>query len=122
MRTAGTLTSVSESGAIAYMWSPANLPLWVSMSGVLIGWMALARLTGRFRAGDGRFSAISAMAVGTVGVFLAVLDLATSGGGPGAGNELVGPVSAIPFGAIAVFLGRQTLIWPPRAKTDRGSC
>ncbi|MBX9360277.1 hypothetical protein K4G64_03390 [Streptomyces sp. WAC04114] len=85
---------------------------------MIIGWLALARVTGRIGTGNARVGAVSALAVGLVGTALAVLHLATSSGGPGTGNGMVGAVVAIPLGLIAVAMGWRALARSRAAEGD----
>ncbi|MCZ4602334.1 DUF6223 family protein [Streptomyces sp. Lzd4kr] len=109
MRAADALTVAAEGGVIGDGRTGANLALGVGLIGVVIGWLALARLAGRISTGNARTGGVAAVAVGLVGTALAVLHLATSSGGPGTGNGMVGAVVAIPLGLIASFLGRRAL-------------
>ncbi|MFF4046499.1 DUF6223 family protein [Streptomyces chartreusis] len=109
MRAADALTVAAEGGVIGNGRTGANLALGVGLIGVVIGWLALARLAGRISTGNARTGGVAAVAVGLVGTALAVLHLATSSGGPGTGNGMVGAVVAIPLGLIASVLGRRAL-------------
>jgi hypothetical protein len=110
MNASEVLTAAAEGGVIGDGRTGANLALGVGVAGVVIGWLALARVAGRIRTGNARTGAVSAMTVGLAGTVLAVLHLATSSGGPGTGNGLVGAVAAVPLGLFAVVLGRRALI------------
>ncbi|MFE7446047.1 DUF6223 family protein [Streptomyces chartreusis] len=111
MRAADALTVAAEGGLIGDGRTGANLALGVGLIGVVIGWLALARVAGRISTGNARTGGVAAVAVGLVGTALAVLHLATSSGGPGTGtgNGMVGAVVAIPLGLIASVLGRRAL-------------
>ncbi|MGW5472776.1 DUF6223 family protein [Streptomyces chartreusis] len=109
MRAADALTVAAEGGVIGDGRTGANLALGVGLIGVVIGWLALARVAGRINTGNARTGGVAAVAVGLVGTALAVLHLATSSGGPGTGNGMVGAVVAIPLGLIAAALGRRAL-------------
>jgi hypothetical protein len=99
----------AEGGIIGDGRTGANLALGAGLLGLVIGWLALARVGGRTGTGSARTGGRSAIMVGTVGTVLAVLHLATSSGGPGTGNGLVGAIAAIPLGLAGVFLGRRAL-------------
>ncbi|MFD0434932.1 DUF6223 family protein [Streptomyces chartreusis] len=103
------LTVAAEGGVIGDGRTGANLALGVGLIGVIIGWLALARVAGRIRIGNARTGGVAAVGVGLLGTALAVLHLATSSGGPGTGNGMVGAVVAIPLGLIAAALGRRAL-------------
>ncbi|RSN94777.1 hypothetical protein DMH26_22405 [Streptomyces sp. WAC 05379] len=109
MRAADALTVAAEGGVIGDGRTGANLALGVGLIGVVIAWLALARLAGRISTGNARTGGMAAVAVGLVGTALAVLHLATSSGGPGTGNGMVGAVVAIPLGLMAAALGRRAL-------------
>ncbi|MFD5855701.1 DUF6223 family protein [Streptomyces chartreusis] len=109
MRATDALTAAAEGGVIGDGRTGANLALGVGLIGVLIGWLALARVAGRISTGNARTGGVAAVAVGLVGTALAVLHLATSSGGPGTGNGMVGAVVAIPLSLIAAALGLRTL-------------
>ncbi|MFF5480919.1 DUF6223 family protein [Streptomyces sp. NPDC012935] len=109
MSATDVLAVAAEGGVIGDGRSGANLALGVGLVGVAIGWLALARVAGRFSTGNARTGAMAAMVVGMVGTALAALHLATSSGGPGTGNGMVGAVAAIPLGLIAMAFGRRAL-------------
>ncbi|WP_329115377.1 DUF6223 family protein [Streptomyces sp. NBC_01353] len=98
-----------EGGIIGDGRTGANLALGVGLLGLVIGWLALARVGGRISTGNARTGGMSAIVVGMAGTVLAVLHAATSSGGPGTGNGLIGAIVAIPLGLGAVLLGRRTL-------------
>ncbi|EPH41361.1 DUF6223 family protein [Streptomyces aurantiacus] len=124
MSAAAALMVAAEGGAVGDGRTGANLALGVGLVGVAIGWLALARVAGRLRAGiaarmsigNARTGALSAMAAGLTGMALAALHVATSSGGPGTGNGIVGAIAAIPLGLIAVALGRRALTRSRRAE------
>jgi len=107
MSASAVLVAAAEGGIIGDGRTGANLALGVGLLGVVIGWRALARSSGR--SGRARTGGMSAVAVGAVGTVLAVLHLATSSGGPGTGNGLVGAVIAVPLGLGGVLLGGRAL-------------
>ncbi|MCX5232739.1 DUF6223 family protein [Streptomyces sp. NPDC006553] len=109
MNASAVLMAAAEGGIIGDGRTGANLALGVGLLGLVIGWLALARVGGRISTGSARTGGRSAIAVGTVGTVLAVLHLATSSGGPGTGNGLVGAVVAVPLGLGGVLLGRLAL-------------
>jgi hypothetical protein len=109
MNASGVVMAAAEGGIIGDGRTGANLALGVGLIGVALGWLALARVSGRISAGNARTGALSAMAVGLVGTVLAVLHLATSSGGPGTGNGLVGAIVAVPLGLLAIGLGGRVL-------------
>lgn len=109
MSATDVLMVAAEGGVIGDGRTGANLALGVGLIGVVLGWLALARVAGRISTGNARAGAMAAMAVGLVGTALAALHLATSSGGPGTGNGIVGAIVAIPLGLVAVVLGRRAL-------------
>jgi hypothetical protein len=109
MSASAVLVVAAEGGIIGDGRTGANLALGAGLLGLVIGWLALARVGGRIRTGSARTGGMSAVAVGAVGTVLAVLHLATSSGGPGTGNGLVGAVVAVPLGLGGVVLGRLAL-------------
>ncbi|MER5927533.1 DUF6223 family protein [Streptomyces mirabilis] len=116
MSATDVLTVAAEGGVIGDGRTGAILALGVGLIGVAVGWLALARVAGRFSTGNARTGALSAMAVGLVGTALAALHLATSSGGPGTGNGIVGAIVAIPLGLVAMALGRRALTRSRRAE------
>lgn len=109
MSAAAALMVAAEGGIIGDGRTGANLALGVGLLSLVIGWLALARDSGRISTGKARTAGMSAIGVGMVGTVLAVLHLATSSGGPGTGNGLVGAVVAVPLGLGGVLLGRRAL-------------
>ncbi|MEV7238997.1 DUF6223 family protein [Streptomyces sp. NPDC051020] len=81
----------------------------LALIGVVLGWLALARSTGRIRTGNGRAAAIVAMAAGLIAVVNGGLVVVTADGGPGTGNGMVGGFVAVVIGLIGVVLGRRAL-------------
>ncbi|MET9591896.1 DUF6223 family protein [Streptomyces sp. NPDC006516] len=112
------VAAAAEGGIIGDGRTGANLALGVGLLGLLIGWPALARSSGR--TGRARTAGMSAVVLGTAGTVLAVLHLATSSGGPGTGNGLVGAVVAVPLGLGGVVLGGRALYVLRRAGRSVG--
>ncbi|MEV7992616.1 DUF6223 family protein [Streptomyces sp. NPDC086077] len=73
-------------------------PVGVDLVGVAIGWLSLARVTGRITTGNARTGAMPATAEGMVCTALAVLHLATCNGGPSTGNGIVRGIAASLWG------------------------
>jgi Family of unknown function (DUF6223) len=89
------------------LWASAAAVL--ALTGVIIGGLALARVTGRIRVGDGRIAATVALVMGLIGVIIGGPVLATADGGPGTGNGIVGAVMALVLGLIAMTVGGLAL-------------
>ena len=85
------------------LWATAVVVL--SLVGVVIGGLTLARPAGRFGFASGRLGAIVALAAGLAAVVNGALVLAIATGGPGTGNGVVGAAGAFVLGLIAVALG-----------------
>ncbi|MFG3214991.1 DUF6223 family protein [Streptomyces tendae] len=109
MNASQALAVAAEGGIIGDGRTGANLALGVGLIGLVIGWAALMRITGRISIGNARTGGLSAMGAGVAGMVLAVLHLATSSGGAGTGNGLVGAIAAVPLGLVAVVVGRRAL-------------
>ncbi len=93
----------------------------VSLVGVLLGGLALARAAGRIGTGNARLGSIAALVVGLTGVVLGGLHLARSTGGFGTGNGRAGAIVAIVVGLIGMALGALALARsrrPVRTPTD----
>ena len=75
----------------------------VALAGVVTGWLALARSTGRI--GNGRKGVVASFAAGLTGMVVGALNLAVADGGPGTGNGVMGGALALVLGLIATLLG-----------------
>lgn len=87
----------------------AGLAAMLTLIGVIIGGLALARPAGRFGASSGRLGAIVALAAGFIGLVNGGLNLALATGGPGTGNGVVGGAAAFVLGLISMILGGVAL-------------
>jgi hypothetical protein len=92
----------------------ATASAFVGLVGTVVGGMALARATGRVRAGTatgdagglgGPGGAALALALGLTGTVLGAVFVATADGGLGTGNGLGGAVLAVVLGLTATLLG-----------------
>jgi hypothetical protein len=81
----------------------------LGLTGVIIGWLALARPTSRIGIGNGRGGAFMALAAGLIGIALGGLVVATSDGGIGTGNGRGGAYVAVVVGLIGIVLGGLAL-------------
>jgi hypothetical protein len=81
----------------------------LSLVGMVIGGLALARPASRFGTATGRLGAIVALVTGLVAVINGGLVLAIATGGPGTGNGVVGGAVALVLGLIAMVLGGLAL-------------
>jgi hypothetical protein len=81
----------------------------LSLVGMVIGGLALARPASRFGTATGRLGAIVALVTGLVAVINGGLVLAIATGGPGTGNGVVGGAGALVLGLIAMVLGGLAL-------------
>ena len=81
----------------------------MTLIGVGIGGLALARPGGRFGTASGPLGAILALVVGGMGAINGGLNLAIATGGPGTGNGVVGGAAAFVLGLIAVAIGGMAL-------------
>ena len=77
----------------------------LSLAGVVIGGLALARPASRFGIASGRLGAGVALAAGLIAVVNGGLLLAIANGGPGSGNGVVGAAGALVLGLIALAFG-----------------
>ena len=77
----------------------------LSLIGVVIGGLALARTAGRIGSGNARIGAIVALVAGLIAMVNGGLNLAIAKGGPGTGNGVVGAAAAVVLGLIAMALG-----------------
>src|SRR5262249_55368765 len=81
----------------------------LSLVGVVIGGLALARPAGRFGTASGRLGAMAALVAGLIAVVNGGVNLAVANGGPGSGNGVVGGAAALVLGLIALALGGLAL-------------
>jgi len=81
----------------------------VSLVGVVIGGLALARPASRFGTASGRLGAIVALVAGLLAVVNGGLNLAIANGGPGTGNGVIGGAAGLVLGLIAMALGGLAL-------------
>src|SRR5215813_10426825 len=81
----------------------------LSLVGVVIGGLGLARPASRFGIASGRLGAIVALVAGLIGVLNGGLNLAIANGGPGTGNGVVGGAAAFVLGLVALALGGLAL-------------
>ena len=88
----------------------------VGLISLVIGGLALARVSGRIGTGSGRAGAIVALGLGLIGVFLSVVHLGTSTGGFGTGSGRAGAIVALVLGLIGINLG-----WLALARSRRSS-
>jgi hypothetical protein len=105
---------VSEpAGTTVYGMTPRRLwattVIVVALVGVVVGWLALARPTGRFGIASGGLGAIVALVAGPIAAINGGLVLAVADGGPGTGNGVVGAAGALVLGLIATSLGGLAL-------------
>jgi len=111
-------TTTIHGPTLRRLWASASVVL--ALIGVSIGWLALARPTGRFGLGSGRRGPIVALAAGLVAAANGALNLAVANGGPGTGNGVVGGAAAIVLGLAALALGGLALARDRRAKFKPG--
>jgi hypothetical protein len=81
----------------------------LSLVGVGIGGLALARPGSRVGTASGPFGASLALGVGAIGAINGGLNVAIASGGPGTGNGVVGGAAAFVLGLIAVAVGGLAL-------------
>jgi uncharacterized membrane protein len=81
----------------------------LSLVGVVIGVLALARPVSRFGAASGRLGAVVALTAGLIAVVNGGLVLALADGGPGSGNGVVGGAGALVLGLVSMALGGLAL-------------
>ena len=107
--------------AATTVYGPTPRRLWastvaaLSLAGVAIGGLALARPAGRFGIASGPLGAILALTAGVIGAINGGLNLAVASGGPGTGNGVVGAAAAVVLGLIAVAIGGLALSRSRRA-------
>jgi hypothetical protein len=80
----------------------------VSLAGVVIGGLALARSAARI--GNGKRRAIVCLVAGLTGMVIGALNLAVADGGLGTGNGVAGGAIALVLGLVATVLGRLALV------------
>ena len=90
----------------------------LSLVGVVIGGLALARPSSRFGTASGRLGALLALVAGLIAVVNGGLLLAMANGGPGSGNGVVGAAGALVLGLVAMALGGLAL---SRSRTSRST-
>ena len=90
----------------------------LSLVGVVIGGLALARPASRFGTASGRLGALLALVAGLIAVVNGGLLLAMANGGPGSGNGVVGAAGALVLGLVAMALGALAL---SRSRTSRST-
>jgi hypothetical protein len=88
----------------------------VGLISAIIGWLALARSTGRIGNGTGRRGAIVALVLGPIGLIIGGLVVVTAEGGLGTGNGLGGGIVAMIVGLIGMSLGGLALARSRRAR------
>ena len=90
----------------------------LSLVGVVIGGLALARPASRFGTASGRLGALLALVAGFIAVVNGGLLLAMANGGPGSGNGVVGAAGALVLGLVAMALGGLALA---RSRSSRST-
>jgi hypothetical protein len=98
----------------------ATMAAVLSLVGVVIGALALARPASRFGTASGRLGAIVALVAGLIAVVNGGLNLAIATGGPGTGNGVVGGAAAFVLGLIALALGGLALARCRRTALEPG--
>ncbi|MFC5747691.1 DUF6223 family protein [Actinomadura rugatobispora] len=78
----------------------------VSLAGVVIGGLALARSAGR----NGKRGAMVSLVAGLTGMVIGALNLAVADGGLGTGNGVAGGAIGLVLGLIATVLGYLALV------------
>ncbi|MEV0185313.1 DUF6223 family protein [Streptomyces sp. NPDC050625] len=91
----------------------------VSLAGVVIGGLALARSRSASRIGNGKRRAVVSLVAGLTGMVIGALNLAVADGGLGTGNGVAGGAIALVLGLVATVLGRLALI--RSARTGRAT-
>jgi hypothetical protein len=91
-----TLTTGRLAGTVAVL---------VTLAGVVIGGLTLARSAGRTGSGNGKRGAVVALVAGLTGMVIGGLVVAAAEGGPGTGYGIVGGLAALVIGLIATALG-----------------
>ncbi|MEU3891594.1 DUF6223 family protein [Streptomyces sp. NPDC029041] len=81
----------------------------VTLAGMIIGGLALARSADRPGTGARRNRAVMALAAGVIGLSMGVVNLAVADGGPGTGNGVVAGAMALAFGLIGTVLSGLAL-------------
>jgi hypothetical protein len=109
-----TVANVSEP-ATTTVYGMTSRRLWatfvsvLSLVGVVIGVLALARPLSRFGTASGRLGGVVALTAGLIAVVNGGLVLALAGGGPGSGNGVVGGAGALVLGLVSIALGGLAL-------------
>jgi len=112
---APAVAHVSAQPAAAAVYGMSAGRLWATVAGVLgltgviIGWLALARPTSRLGTGKGRLGATTALTAALISMALGGLVVATSEGGVGTGNGRGGGYVALVVGLIGITLGGLAL-------------
>lgn len=117
---AAHIASAQPLAASAYDFGPgragSSAAAFLALAGVVVGWLALARPTGRLGVASGPLGARIALFAGLVGTAVGVLVAATADGGLGTGNGLGGAFVAILVGVASTVLG-----WRATARVRRGA-
>jgi len=92
----------------------------LTLIGVGIGGLALARPGSRVGTASGPLGAILAVVAGVIGAINGGLNLAMASGGPGTGNGVVGGAAAFVLGLIAVAIGGLALARSRRTALEAG--
>lgn len=92
----------------------------VSLVGVVIGGLALARPASRFGTASGPLGATVALVAGLVALVNGGLNLALANGGPGTGNGVVGGAMAFVLGLVSLALSALALARSRRAALGPG--
>ena len=100
------------------LWATGAVVL--TLIGVGIGGLALARPGSRFGTASGPLGANLALVVGIIGAINGALNLAIANGGPGTGNGVVGGAAAFVLGLIAVAIGGLALARSRRTALEPG--
>ena len=110
----------------ATVYGPTLRRLWATTAagltvvGMGIGGLALARPDSWVGTASGSLGAILALAVGLIGAINGGLNLAVARGGPGTGNGVVGGAAAVVLGVIAVAIGILALARSRRTALEAG--
>ena len=116
---------VSEPAATT-VYGPTVRRLWatgaaaLTVAGVGIGGLALARPGSRVGTASGPLGGILALAAGLIGLINGVLNLAVARGGPGTGNGVVGAAAAVVLGMIAIAIGSLAMARSRRTALEAG--
>ena len=110
----------------ATVYGPTLRRLWATAAagltviGVGIGGLALARPDSWVGTASGPLGAVLGLAVGLIGAINGGLNLAVARGGPGTGNGVVGGAAAVVLGVLAVAIGSLALARSRRAALEAG--